>query len=208
MTHRHRLKALVAAVAITLVSAQAMLANEFAVGVLDSQTYDGFQGNQGIRTDPAAVQGIAYVHIAQVIMAGPTDFVAIGTVKGEGTSGGAVNCVDHYEPANWSGYYDRVINGVYTCSNFSTKAYLAGSHPSFKIQWAFCQAVGANRWLMTFASAQRTCIFGPSSGVALVAGLETFGTVDRNIDVKWTNMKKNLTGTSGALIAQRAKRFA
>jgi len=173
----------------------AMAAHPFAYGAVQSDLYDGISGNMGIRTDPTTVLGDAYVHPVQMILPG-TDFIAIGTVKGMGTTGGTVNCSSHYSGSHWSGYYDSSINGVYLCQNFSTNAWVAGSNPSFQILYTTCPTIGA-RWVLTFAGAQRTCIYqGNTQGPAILAGLETFSGTNRNIDVKYTNLKKNLPGSS------------
>jgi hypothetical protein len=53
--------------------------------------------------------------------------------------------------------------------------------------------------VLTFAGTQRRCATNPgSTGVAANAILETTGasTTDRNIDVKYTNLKVNLGGTT------------
>lgn len=196
MVHRRAFRALAAAMALSLAGADAANA-EFAASITlaGSPIFDGLKGNMGIRTDPATVVGVGYVHITQADT-GSTggDFVAIGTANGLGVS----SCANDYD-AKWTGYYDRIIGGSYFCDDFSLDAYAAGSNPTFQIYYSFCQAANANRWVMTFNGVQRTCMNAGTTGAqALNIGLETTGgsTTDRNIDVKYTNLKKNLTGST------------
>jgi hypothetical protein len=196
MSSRRIGRALTSVVLASLVGANVAMANEFAFGRVASDLYDGISGNMGIRTDPATVLGDAYVHFAQMQVPGGVDFIGLGTVKGAGTTGGTVNCSSHYGGAHWTGYYDYVVNGVYACQNFSTSAWVTGDNPSFQILYTTCPTIGT-RWVLTFAGAQRTCIYnGNTQGPKIVAGLETLTTADRNIDVKYTNLKKNLPGSS------------
>lgn len=166
---------------------------EFAWGQRDTDLYDGIKGNQGVRTNPGTVLGQAFVHGAQVIMPGLGDFVAIGTVKGNGAGG----CVTHYDPgANWSGYWDRKINGVYGCANFFERWFVAGDNPSFQLLYTSCS--GINRWKLDFFGGTRNCTSnGYSQGVIIVGMLENNGsTNDHNLDVKYTNMMKNHPGST------------
>jgi hypothetical protein len=190
------ISALAGTVAVALFATSANA--EWCLGDHNTPLIDGLKGNQGIRTDPATVSGVSFVHTAQVNIDVAGTFVAIGTYKGAGTAGGQPNCPAHYDPgSHWSGFYDGEINGVYFCTSFGTNQWLAGANPSFKIEWAYCPTIG-NRWVLTFAGTTRTCIFGPSSAVAVTGGLETVqaSTVDRNIDVKWTNMMWSVGGNT------------
>jgi hypothetical protein len=186
------------AIVLLMVGAAPVSAIEQAFGKVQAadQIYDGFKGNQGIRTNPATVGGEGWAHPTQVDV-GPSggDFVAVGTFMGNGPDG--TFCDDDYDPG-WTVYVDKVIGGVYGCTDYSPDAFGAGSNPSFEISYKFCVAVQANRWVLTFAGVQRTCIFSASSGgQAFAAGLETTGTItDRNIDVKYTNLYKSLIGSS------------
>jgi hypothetical protein len=158
-------------------------------------SFDGLRGNQGIRTDPATVQGVGFVHTAQLdVGAVGGDFVAIGTANGLGTS----FCEDDYDP-RWTVFHDRVIGAVYACVDHTLDTYTTGDNPSFEILYKFCVAAQANRWVLTLGGVQRTCISSASTGGTRMIGmLETTGgsATDRNIDVKWTNMNRNTVGFS------------
>lgn len=165
---------------------------EFAYGMVNTDLYDGIKGNMGIRTNPSTVLGLSFVHGAQVIMPGLEDFVAIGTVKGKGAAG----CTDHYDPgANWSGYWDRQISLVYSCGNFNPAQYVAGNNPSFQILYRQCGLT--NKWVLDFEGVTHNCTSnGYSQGVLMDAMLENDnGTVDHNLDVKYTNLMKNHPGS-------------
>lgn len=170
---------------------------EFAAAhvVAGSPIYDGLKGVAGIRTDPATVQGIGYVHPVQIdIGAIGNDFVAVGTANGAGVPG--TFCADHYD-ARWDIYVDWEIGGVYQCRDISINAY-GISTQSFQLTWSFCESANANRWVLTRASTDRWCVNSSShAGQALNAGLETTGgsTTDRNIDVKYTSVQFSLTGS-------------
>lgn len=183
-----------AALALTL-SGAALADESAAAGVYGG--YDLFSGNQGIRTNPSTVTGFAFVHPVQA-QTPSLAFVAIGTVKGKGNDGG---CDDHYSPtANWSGYWDRLYQGVYACDNFSPNAWSTGSNPSFKIEYTLCAPLGFQRWVMTFSGSLRVCIYMPwTSADSITAGLETVqsNTIDRNIDVAYTNLRKGYPCCTG-----------
>ncbi len=173
---------------------------EMAVGIVTGDLYDGIKGNMGIRTDPNTTNNVTYVHLVQVVLPGNVDFIAVGTVKGEGTHiAGASNCADHYDPgANWSGYVEKDISGVYICTNSNDNFFFAGDNPTFEIQYKTCQASGLSRWVVTFNGIVRSCIYsGNTQGTYLAAGLEVDNSlVDKNIDVKFTNLKKNHPGST------------
>jgi hypothetical protein len=159
-----------------------------------SAIYDGIQGNQGIRTDPATVVGVGYVHPIQAdVGAVGGDFVAVGTANGVGAGD---FCANDYDP-KWTIYVDRIIGGAYQCIDYTQDAYGAGANPTFLISWKYCVAVHGNRWVLEFGGAQRTCIYSASAGATRVlAGLETNGDeiTDRNIDVRYTNMLRHDVG--------------
>lgn len=164
-----------------------------------SPIYDGLKGNEAMRTDWATVTGVGYVHPAQADI-GPAggDFVAIGTTKGVETGQSGADCPADYDP-KWDGYWDYMIGGAYVCHVFAADAYAFGSNPSFEISYGWCSTLGANTWRLYFGGTLRKCV--PSSSVGattLVIGLETVnaGSTDYNIDVKYTNLKKNLTGST------------
>lgn len=190
--------ALLLAGAVVGLSVHAVVANEHdQLGLLNgSANIDEIKGNMGIRTDPATVSGVGYVHPVQLDVGSlGGDVVAIGTANGNGAG---QYCEDDYD-SGWTVYVDAVIGGVYTCVDYSHDAYGVGDNPSFQIQYKYCTAVHANRWVMTFGGVQRTCIYSGSDGGRYAgAGLETTGasTTDRNIDVKYTNMMKSLKGSS------------
>jgi hypothetical protein len=166
---------------------------EFAWGGVFTDLYDGIKGNQGIRTNPPTIQLLSYVHGAQVIMPGSIDWVAIGTVKGKGAGG----CTTHYDPgANWSGYVDREIDGVYWCANFNAEQYVAGDNPSFQI--LYTNTCGTtNHWVLAFGGITQFCFSnGFTQGIGLYAMIENDnGVASRDIDVKYTNLMKNLPGS-------------
>lgn len=183
---------------IFLVGVHVATANEVAYGAVNTDLYDGIKGNAGIRTDPTSVAGIAYIHTAQVSMPNSDDFVGIGTYKGSGTGPGhSHDCGNHYDPgANWSGFYDFELNLVYGCYEFGANQWLSGDNPTFEIQYTYCPTIG-NRWVMKFAGTQRGCMsMGNTQGDSILAGLEAYGTIDRNIDVRYTNLKKNHPGST------------
>ena len=173
--------------------------NEFAAAAIRavSPVYDGLRGNQGIRTDIATVAGITYVHITQADIGGyGNDFVAIGTAKGEGVAG----CADDFD-AGWDGYYDGSIADMYFCEDFSDDAWTTGSNPSFRIERTNCPTGGYPAWVLTFAGTTRTCLTtSATAAIALPVGLEVVSsppnTTDRNIDVKYTNLNRNLTNST------------
>ncbi|MGI8822089.1 MAG: hypothetical protein ACR2JP_02080 [Acidimicrobiia bacterium] len=170
---------------------------EFAAGDRFSApgTFDGFRGNQNIRTDPATVAGIGFVHPVQMdigVLGG--DFVAIGTSNGLGADG----CADDYD-AKWTVYTDGVDDGEYFCNDEQLDAYGVGANPAFSITHGFCPSEILDRWLMSFGGTLWACYVGSSSVARrAIAGLETTGgsTVDRNIDVKYTNLNVNRSGNT------------
>jgi hypothetical protein len=159
--------------------------------------YDGLKGNMGIRTDPATVANVAYVHITQAdIGAYLGDFVAIGTANGMGVS----SCADDFDPL-WTGYYDYEIGGVYFCNDFGFDAWGVGSNPTFRIEYATCSQGGYPAWVLTFAGTERACrTASATAALRVIVGLEVvsdpFNPADRNIDVKYTSLKRNLNNGS------------
>ena len=156
-----------------------------------SGTIDKFQGNQRIRTDPATVQGIGYIHpIYMDVGADGGDFVAVGTANGVGVD----HCADDYDE-KWTVYGDWVIGGIYHCWDFALDKYNAGANPTFKIARELCpigEGEYAYRWVLVFGGTLYRCLSHSATGADSVeAGLETTGpgNVDRNIDVTYTNLK-------------------
>lgn len=169
------------------------LAAEFTTGQ-HNNFIQGVRGNQGIRTNPATVNGVAFIHLGQLFLDANGNFIGVGTYKGRNTVGGTTNCPSHYG-GDWTGYYDRVVAMVYACSDFCVDCWDTGDNPSFKIEWASCLPQPVSRWVVTFAGTNRACISGPSSGIGGSAGLEVVGTTnDYNIDAKWTNMQQRPQG--------------
>jgi hypothetical protein len=189
-----------AAILIVVAVAPMALARELAGAAYDNSiAIDGVTGNQGIRTDPATVVGVGYVHPTQIDV-GPLggDFVAVGTANGAGATGdaGMSSCADDYDP-KWTVYADGRSGGLYWCHDYTADAYTTGANPTFQITYSYCSAVSANRWVLKFAGTQRTCVStGVSNGSEASVFLETTGpsTTDRNIDVKYTNLQVTLTG--------------
>lgn len=139
--------------------------------------------SKSVRTNPATVVGIGYVH----------DFVAIGTANGVGVA----NCANDYDP-NWTIFSDGMIGGVYFCNDHVQDAYGAGASPGFNINYGFCPSASANRWLLNMGGALRACIAsGSTTGSRVIAMLETTGggTTDRNIDVKFKSLQHRSAGT-------------
>ncbi len=168
-----------------VVAAVTPVHGEFAAGIKAAGDYDGLSTYQEIRTDPATVSGIGYVHPVQVdVGAAGGDFVAIGTAKGVGVA----NCANDYD-AKWTVYMDWVLGGVYNCYDIALDVYGVGGKPHLKIQYQTCTSTGASRWVLTWASVQRACLVsGATNASRVIVALETTGgsTVDRNIDVKYT----------------------
>ncbi len=156
-------------------------------------TFDGVRGNQDIRSDLPTVVGVGYVHPVQMdigILGG--DFVAIGTAKGLGTD----DCADDYD-AKWTVYTDGEIDGMYFCNDEQLDAYGIGDNPEFSITHGFCPSEILDRWLMSFGGTLWACYVGSSTvSRAAYLGLETTGgsTIDRNIDVKYTDLNVNRSG--------------
>ena len=185
-------------VALTLAAGGDLKAAELATVQLDAgfPVYDGFRGYQDIRTDPATVVGVGYVHPVTIDLA-VSDFIGIGTANGLGASGAGGSCPNEYDP-KWSIYYDFFIAGVYGCHTAANDVYAAGAFPTFRIQWEWCQAQNGNRWVLTMANVQRGCLnHGTHAARILGAGLETTGSsvTDRNIDVAYFNVRRHLTGS-------------
>lgn len=183
------------ALVFVLVSAPSTLAAEQAGSYASAgatSTFDGFRGNMGIRTDPATVSGVGYVHAAQIdVGAAGGDFVAIGTSNGLGVSGTA--CANDYDP-RWTIYVDWVLGGVYGCADSALDVYGSGANPSFHLSWSWCSALNRSTWVLLFDGVQRRCLTSANSvGSRVIAMLETTGvsTTDRNIDVRYTNLNKN-----------------
>ncbi len=82
-----------AALSLTLLlglTSTAAAINEDAAGLRVSSfaNLDGFRGQQGIRTNPGTVNGVAFVHPTQMdVGSAGESFIAIGTYNGKGTSG-------------------------------------------------------------------------------------------------------------------------
>jgi|GEM_PF-2932817 len=156
-------------------------------------------GQHAIRTDPATITGVGYVHAMQVDIGTPGgDFVAVGTAKGLGVD----NCPNDYDPL-WDVYRDGIVGGVYFCATAQADAFGIGSNPSFDIlrvgPGTTCGPTSGG-WQLTMAGVFRGCIQSTaSSGHAVAAMLETTGgsTVDRDIDVKFTSMLSRQYGGTG-----------
>jgi hypothetical protein len=182
---------------VTLSIAPFALAGELAFTYVNggSPVFDGLMGNIGQRTDPATVVGIGYVHATQAdVGALGGDFVAIGTANGVGVPG--TGCANDYD-AKWSGYYDGQVGGTYFCEDFEPDAFAVGSYPTFSIEYKTCPLGGGTKWVLFLYGATRGCVStGTSAAFWVVTMLETTGagTVDRNIDVNFINLKWSLTG--------------
>lgn len=163
---------------------------EQAAGIKVSTNFDGLLGRQWIRTDPATIVGVGYVHPTQVHIGPPDgDFVAIGTANGLGVA----NCANDYDPL-WTIYRDDVLGGIYHCVDIQLDVYAAGASPSFELRRASCS--GSTKWVLWFAGIQRACLTSSYTYSNLLGvGIETTGgsTTDRNIDVKYFNLYKNYT---------------
>lgn len=182
--------------------------NEFAEAGREtpspSNIYDGIRGKQEIRTNPATVSGVAYVHHNQVRHSSG-DFIAIGTYMGLGAvgTGGGSSCSNDYD-ADWSIYTDGEFTGVYFCLTIAQDVYVAGSNPAFSVAYAWCPSSLSYRWVLALggtnpASATiRDCrTTGWTAGDSVRSGLETCCvSTDRDIDVKYTQMKYNLNSGS------------
>lgn len=167
---------------------------EFAAGIKGAGNYDAILATQEIRTDPATVSGVGYVHPVQADVGAPGgDFVAIGTANGVGVSA----CLNDYDP-KWSVYKDWVLGGVYKCFDLAYDVYGIGGKPVFKIQYGTCPSSGAaGKWVLFWNNAEMGCLTsGANYSSRVVIALETTGgsTVDRNIDAKYTSVYYNLRG--------------
>lgn len=160
-----------------------------------AQDFNGMKGRQAIRTNPATVFNVGYVHFNQIDTgAQGGDFIAIGTAKGLGVD----QCPDRYS-GSWSIYTDGMIAGVYFCREQDDDAYQAKTNPAFSITYEYCPLVNSSRWVMSFGGTVWECIAATSnSGSRVAAALETTGpsTVDRNIDVKFNSVKTRHAGGS------------
>jgi hypothetical protein len=185
---------------VMALAGSATAVNEFSAGfrVRSTTDLDGVRGNQGIRTGPATVNGVSYVHPTQMDVGSLGDsFVAIGTYNGQGTSGGGADCPNDYD-SGWSGYYDGVIAGVYFCFKFGDDNWSVGDSPTFRIE-RDCQLGPNVRWGVYFAGSQRACLdSGASGATAAVASIEVVssGGTDRNVDVKYTSLDVHFVGGS------------
>lgn len=195
-------RAVRAAVAIALLAAlitpSVAAANGFAYGLKAGASFDGVRGTQWIRTDPATVAGIGYVHAIQVqrnLDPNDPDFIAIGTMNGVGVSG--TQCANHYDPL-WGIYVDWVLYGVYTCKDIVANYIGVGGAANSTIQWTFCDGASAYRWVLSFASTVRACVNASwHSGGRIVWGIETVPTsTERNLDIRWLDPQQNLVGNS------------
>lgn len=200
---KHRLgRALIAVAALSIVTTPLAVALEQAgYARIPTSAIDGVKGNQGIRTDPVTVNFVGFVHPTQVDTgAAGGDFVAIGTANGAGAPGdpGQPSCANDYDP-KWTIYADGATGGLYWCADYTQDAYTTGANPTFQIYYDFCSPSGPVRWVLSFGGVQRRCVNqGTTSGDSAIVMLETTGasTTDRNIDVKYTNLKVNLTGSA------------
>jgi hypothetical protein len=199
MSRRRLLRTLIVAALVSLSAAPAALANEQAGAYRDiTNGIDGVKGVMGIRTDPATVAGVSYVHPTQIDTGFVgADFVAIGTYNGMGTAGGSHDCADDFDP-KWTIYADGITSGVYWCYAYTQDAYTTGATPSFQIYYDFCSPSGPASWVLTFAGVQRRCVQdGTTQGSRASVFLETVGTtIDRNIDVKYSGLMINPTNSA------------
>jgi hypothetical protein len=176
-------------------------AGELSVGYQYAGTpyYDGFKGNQEIRTNPSTVNGVGYVHPTQLdVGALGGDFIAIGTANGAGAPGETYSCADDYD-SKWSIYVDWMFGGLYNCVTIAEDVYGKGANPSFEISWRYCPTQGGDRWVLFFDGTPRRCLYHSShAGIVIDAGLETTGpsNQDRNIDVKYTGLQERLISGS------------
>lgn len=191
--------ALSAAVGVLVLLAPAALGgNEFAAYIQNAvgPVYDGLRGNMNIRTDPATDPDVTYAHITQMDLGSPEGtFIAIGTYNGAAVPHPNSNCTASLNPL-WSGYYDGEIGGAYFCEKFASNQFGIGSNPTFQMLWD--PVVCGGQWVLTFNGITRACLAtAASSSDWLVVGLETRSLpddpTDRNIDVKYTNLKRNQT---------------
>lgn len=185
------------ATAITVLTAVNASAAENNGRVRTTIGIAGFRGEHNIRTDPATVNGVGYVHAMQLGFDPSDDFLAIGTAKGVGAGGGG--CPDRYGD-RWEIYTDGMKNGLYFCNEESLNAYTAGNIPPFSIYPAVCPN-GLNGWNLNMGGTTWSCKTqggGIDTTGDIVAGtLETTGAsnVDRNIDVRYRDMEFRSFGT-------------
>ncbi|MBI3750077.1 MAG: hypothetical protein HY263_00200 [Chloroflexi bacterium] len=163
-------------------------AKTFGYGFRDGSNWDGTRGVQWIKTDPTTVSGVGYVHAAQLLRDPDSDeFVAVGTSNGMGVPN--TQCADHYD-ALWDIYVDYDVNGLYSCKDIRVNFMGVGSAANYRIEWAYCDAVSAFRWVLSFNSTVDACVsavWHSSSHITL--GIETLGssTTARNLDVRFVD---------------------
>lgn len=189
-----RAMAAFAALTAALALAAPASAEQTAVSKYTSSTnFDAFRGDHLIRTNPATVNGIGYVHALQLDIGAPGEnFVAIGTAKGVGVD----NCPNSYD-SPWDIYTDGAIAGAYFCHTEANNLYTAGDSAGFTITWANCPGTSNPRWVMYMDGFRRCISAGTSQGSRTIAMLETTGgsNVDRNIDFTAYNMEYKISGT-------------
>ena len=153
--------------------------------------------NTEIRTDPTCSSTVAFVHPTQIDPGPPGGaggaLVAIGTYKCKGSP--PDSCPDDFD-AYWNLYVDWEVGGIYQCFLIAADAYGTGNNPTFQITQALCN--GIYSWNMYFSGFLRKCLnTGTYLGSGVAVGIETTNTtLDKNIDVKYTNLIRNLIGTS------------
>lgn len=193
MTGNRRTRTITSILALALIAGVQPAYGEVAVGyrLIATADMDGIRGNQGIRTDPATVGGIGYVHPVQAdIGSAGNSFLAIGTYKGNGPD----DCADDYD-ARWTVYVDGELGGTYFCRDVDQDAYGANTNPGFEIVYSNCPGAGLPRWLLKFGGTLESCEqSGAEGAVAVGVGLETTttSTVDRNIDVVYRQLERRV----------------
>jgi len=185
--------AAVAGLLSALLVANAVYAGELSAGIKLATNLDGLLGRSDIRTDPATVTGIGYVHPMQIDIGGlGGDFLGIGTAKGVGVA----SCANDYDPL-WTVYRDGELGGIYHCYDIAVDVYGVGGTPLFELRRTVCSN-GNTRWVLYWNSVEKACLYSASASASAVSVvLETTGpgTTDRDIDVKYYNLYKNFTGS-------------
>lgn len=155
-----------------------------------SVDFDAWHGDHEIRTGPATVNGVGYIHGMQMdVGAQGGSFIAIGTSRGLGVPG--TQCSDQYS-GGWDIYTDGEIGGVYFCRIEELNAYNAGDTAAFTLRWGDCPGAAQDRWLFFMGGPLRRCDNASSHTASRVmVMLETTGSsnVDRNLDVTYTNLE-------------------
>jgi hypothetical protein len=144
------------------------------------------------------VAGASIAHPAQLVNTDGLNFVAIGTYKGAGTSGGIVNC-PAVTGTRWAIYVDGRMDGIYFCkSGYGSQPDVAANQ-NFEIRHTTCpsgpwagEVVHVFWWNTVF----KTCHeINKITGFPAVGG-ESVGYNPQSIDVHFEQLQYRILGGS------------